>query len=160
MGNMIIRPAEKDDVSLILRFIKELAEYEKMLDEVVATNESLSKWLFEEKKAEVLIGETDNVPIGFALYFNNFSTFLGRPGIYLEDLYVVPAYRGRGYGKAFIKQLAKICIEKGYGRLEWACLDWNKKSIDFYISIGAKPMDEWTVYRITGQTLITLSTKE
>lgn len=149
-----IRFAEEKDISLILRFIKELAIYEKMLNQVVATEELLHHWLFVEKKAEVLIGEEDGCPVGFALFFHNFSTFLGRAGIYLEDLFVLPEFRKKGYGKAFIKRLAEITVERGCGRLEWACLDWNKPSIDFYLSLGAIPMDEWTVYRITGDTLI------
>jgi len=153
VDNFIIRQASIDDVPLILHFIKELANYEQMLDSVVATTESLTEWLFDKQKAEVLIGEVDNAPIGFALYFNNFSTFLGRPGNYLEDLYVIPQQRGKGYGKAFIKHLAKLCLDNGYGRLEWWCLDWNKKSIDFYLSLGAEPMSDWTVYRIAGETL-------
>lgn len=153
MNNFTIRQAIVDDVPLILRFIKELADYEKMLDEVVATKEILTEWIFEKHKADVVIGEVNGEPVGFALYFNNFSTFLGRPGIYLEDIYVIPSERGKGYGKAFIKYLAKLCVENGYGRLEWFCLDWNQKSIDFYLSIGAKPMSEWTIYRVSGEEL-------
>jgi GNAT superfamily N-acetyltransferase len=152
-----IRFAKEQDTELILNFIKALADYEHMLDEVVATKELLHHWLFEEKKAEVLIGEVDNIPVGFALFFHNFSTFLGRAGIYLEDLYVLPEYRGNGFGKAFLKRLAEIAVKRGCGRLEWWCLDWNKPSIDFYLSLGAKPMDEWTVYRITGDTLTNLA---
>ncbi|MDK2941681.1 MAG: hypothetical protein PWP56_1194 [Acetobacterium sp.] len=147
------RMAEKKDVSLILYFIRELASYEKMLDQVVATEALLTEWLFEKKTAEVIFAELDGVAIGFALYFHNFSTFLGQAGLYLEDLYVLPAYRGKGYGKEILKQLAKIAVERGCGRLEWWCLDWNQPSIDFYLSLGAQAMDEWTVYRITGETL-------
>ncbi len=147
------RYAEKKDTALILQFIKDLAEYEKMLDEVVATEELLSEWIFEKNKAEVIFILEQEKEVGFALFFHNFSTFLGRAGIYLEDLYVKPEYRGRGYGKALLKELAKIAEERGCGRLEWWCLDWNKPSIDFYRSLGAVPMDEWTVYRIAGDTL-------
>lgn len=152
-----IRFAENKDTELILKFIKELAEYENMMNEVVATEELLKKWLFEERKAEVLIGEVNGMPIGFALFFHNFSTFLGRAGIYLEDLFVLPMYRDKGYGKSLIKKLAEIAVERGCGRLEWWCLDWNKSSIDFYLSLGAKPMNDWTVYRITDETLINLA---
>lgn len=151
------RYAVESDTRLILNFIKELASYENLLDEVVATEEILNEWLFVKKKAEVLIGEYDNKAIGFALFFHNFSTFLGRAGIYLEDLYVKPEFRGKGHGKAFLKKLASIAIERGCGRLEWWCLDWNKPSIDFYISMGAEPMKDWTVYRIAGDTLNNLA---
>ena len=154
---IIFRNAKESDVSLILRFIKELADYEGLLNEVVATEEILNEWIFKKKSAEVLIGEVDGMPMGFALYFHNFSTFLGRAGIYLEDLYVQPEYRGRGYGKAFLKKLAQIAVEEGCGRLEWWCLDTNKPSIDFYLSLNAEPMDEWTVFRITGDTLTELA---
>ncbi len=154
MSNKIeFRYAEDKDTSLILHFIKELAQYEKMLDEVVATEELLNEWIFEKKKAEVIFAILDGKEIGFALFFHNFSTFLGRSGIYLEDLFVMPEYRGNGYGKDILKQLAKIAIERGCGRLEWWCLDWNKPSIDFYLSLGAEPMKDWTVYRITGSIL-------
>jgi GNAT superfamily N-acetyltransferase len=159
LSDFNIRPATSADVPIILKFIKELAEYEKMLDQVIATEESLDEWIFQKQKAEVLIGEKDGVAIGFALYFYNFSTFLGRSGIYLEDLYVRPLSRGKGFGKAFLKQLAEICVERQCGRLEWCCLDWNKPSIDFYLSIGAEPLKDWTVYRITGETLISLAKK-
>ena len=124
-----------------------------MADQVVATEELLREWIFEKKKAEVLIACEGEKPAGFALFFHNFSTFLGRAGIYLEDLFVFPEYRGRGYGRALLKRLAQITVERGCGRLEWACLDWNKPSIDFYLSLGAVPMEEWTVYRLTGDTL-------
>lgn len=147
------RYADKDDVDKILYFIKELADYAKMLDQVVATKELLTEWLFEKKKAEVIFALEDGEEIGFALFFHNFSTFLGRGGIYLEDLFVKPEFRGKGYGKAFLKKLAQIAVERGCGRLEWACLDWNTSSINFYLSLGAKPMNDWTVYRITGETL-------
>ena len=133
--------------------IQALAEYEKMSDEVVATEDMLREWIFEKKKAEVLLVSEEKVEVGFALFFHSFSTFLGRAGIYLEDLFVLPEYRGRGYGKALLKRLAEITEERGCGRLEWACLDWNKPSIEFYMSLGAKPMDIWTTYRLTGDTL-------
>ena len=157
MDQLNFRFAEKKDVSLILYFIKELAKYEKMLDEVVATEDLLEEWIFEKEKAEVIFAMEGDVEVGFALFFHNFSTFLGRAGIYLEDLYVKPEYRGKGYGKGLLKKLAQIAVERGCGRLEWWCLDWNKPSIDFYLSLGAKPMDEWTVYRITGDTLDKMS---
>ncbi|WP_026496646.1 GNAT family N-acetyltransferase [Butyrivibrio sp. WCD3002] len=153
MQKLSFRSATIEDCKLILFFIKELAIYERMLDEVVATEELLSEWLFEQKKAEVIFACEDGKEIGFALFFHNFSTFLGRAGIYLEDLFVLPEYRGKGYGKAILKELARIAVERKCGRLEWACLDWNKPSIDFYLSMGAVPMDEWTVYRVTGTTL-------
>ncbi|KPI53472.1 GNAT family acetyltransferase [Clostridioides difficile] len=151
------RYAVESDTPLILNFIKELASYENLLDEVIATEEILNEWIFVKKKAEVLIGEYDNEAIGFALFFHNFSTFLGRAGIYLEDLYIKPEFRGKGYGKTFLKKLANIAIERGCGRLEWWCLDSNKPSIDFYLSMGAEPMEDWTVYRIAGDTLNNLA---
>jgi len=151
------RFAAESDVGLILQFIRELADYEKMLPEVVATEELLHEWIFEKQKAEVIFAMADGKEVGFALFFHNFSTFLGRAGIYLEDLYVKPEYRGRGYGKGLLKQLAKIAAARGCGRLEWWCLDWNQPSIGFYLSLGAEPMKDWTVYRITGQTLTDLT---
>jgi len=150
---MEIRFAQKTDVKTILEFIKELATYENLLGEVVATEELLTKWIFDKKKAEVLLLEVDNNVVGFALFFHNFSTFLGRAGIYLEDLFVKKEHRGKGYGKALLKELAKIAVDRGCGRLEWSCLDWNKPSIDFYLSLSAKPMDEWTIYRLQGEEL-------
>ena len=147
------RFAEEKDYKLILTFIKYLAEYEKMADQVVATEELLREWIFEKNKAEVLFACEEGKEVGFALFFHNFSTFLGRAGIYLEDLFVLPEYRGKGYGKALLKRLAKITVERGCGRLEWACLDWNRPSIDFYLSLGAKQMGDWTTYRLTGETL-------
>ena len=153
MENLTFRFAEKEDVSKILYFIRELASYEHMLDEVVATEELLEEWLFEKKKAEVLFAVKDGEEIGFALFFHNFSTFLGRAGIYLEDLYVKPEYRGNGYGKALLQELARIALERGCGRLEWWCLDWNQPSIDFYLAMGAEPMKDWTVYRVAGEAL-------
>ena len=150
---MEFRYAERKDTALILRFIKELAEYEKMLDEVVAEEKTLEEWIFDRQKAEVIFLLEGGKEIGFALFFHNFSTFLGRAGIYLEDLYVQSEYRGKGYGKAILKKLAAIAVERGCGRLEWWCLDWNKPSVDFYLSLGAEPMSDWTVYRIAGDTL-------
>lgn len=147
------RYSSEKDVSTILGFIKELADYEKLSHEVVATEELLYDWLFIRKKAEVIIGEAEGETVGYALFFHNFSTFLGKAGIYLEDLYVSPRFRGKGYGKAFLKNLAKITLERECGRLEWSCLDWNKPSIDFYLSLDAKPLDEWTMYRLTGSAL-------
>ena len=159
-SRMTIQFAAEEDTGLILRFIKELADYEGMLSEVEATEPLLREWIFEKKKAEVLIGLEGGEPVGFALFFHNFSTFLGRAGIYLEDLYVRPEYRGRGCGTAFLKRLAKIAVERGCGRLEWWCLDWNKPSIEFYRSMGAVPMDDWTVYRIAGDQLKMLSERD
>lgn len=153
MDNASFRKATEKDVSLILYFIKLLAEYEKMANEVVATEELLKEWIFEKKKAEVIFAIEQGKEVGFALFFHNFSTFLGRAGIYLEDLFVLPEYRGKGYGKGLLKRLAQIAVERGCGRLEWSCLDWNEPSIEFYLSLGAKKMEEWTVYRLTGDTL-------
>ena len=153
MENISFRFAEEKDVPVILQFIKELADYEKMLDDVVADEALLREWIFEKKKAEVIFALADGKEAGFALFFHNFSTFLGRAGIYLEDLYVKPEYRGKGLGKGLLKQLAKIAVERGCGRLEWSCLDWNKPSIDFYLSLDATPMNDWTVYRLTSETL-------
>ena len=151
---MHIRTATEADVPLILEFIKALAEYERLADRVVATEEIVRKTLFGSPRfAEVLIGEVDGDPAGFALFFHNYSTFLGQPGIYLEDLFVKPHYRGRGYGKALLARLASIARERNCGRVEWAVLNWNKPAIDFYESLGAKPMNEWTVYRLTGKAL-------
>ena len=160
MNNTEIRFASEQDVALILDFIKDLAEYEKMSDLVVADEALLREWIFEKKKAEVLFALEDGKEVGFALFFHNFSTFLGRAGIYLEDLYVKPDYRGHGHGKALIKKLAAIACERGCGRLEWSCLDWNKPSIDFYLSLGAQQMNEWTVYRFEGKSLAALAERE
>lgn len=149
-----IKPASVDDVSLILSFIKELAEYEKLLYEVVATEEILKETLFgENAHAEVIIGYLNQRPISFALFFHNFSTFLGRPGIYLEDLFVKPVARGKGIGQKMLAYLAHLAKARKCGRLEWWVLDWNETAIGFYKRIGAKPMDEWTVYRVTEQAL-------
>jgi len=157
MASCTFRSAVPGDEELILSFIRALAEYEHMADQVVATPEILRECLFEKKKAEVLFAVSAGREVGFALFFHNFSTFLGRAGIYLEDLYVRPECRGRGYGKALLKKLAAIAVERGCGRLEWWCLDWNRPSIDFYLSMGAEPMSDWTVYRIAGDTLTRLA---
>lgn len=152
--NFVIRPATVEDTSLILDFIKELAEYEKLLHEVVTDEATLKNSLFGETPyAKVVIGEYQGKPVSFALYFHNFSTFLGRPGIYLEDLYVQPQMRGKGLGKILLGYLASLAIELNCGRLEWWVLDWNKPAIEFYKSLGAQPMDEWTVNRVTGDAL-------
>jgi GNAT superfamily N-acetyltransferase len=149
-----IKPATIDDVPLILSFIKELAAYEKLIHEVVATEDILRETLFsEDTNAKVIIGYLDQVPVSFALYFYNFSTFLGRPGIYLEDLFVKPEARGNGIGQKMLTYLARLAKSKKCGRLEWWVLDWNESAIGFYKRIGAKAMDEWTVYRVTGQAL-------
>ena len=151
------RTAKKEDTDLILEFIRELAEYEHLLHEVVAEGSVLCKELFEKQGAEVIFALEDGKEVGFALFFHNFSTFLGRRGLYLEDLYVRPAYRGKGYGKALLQKLAAIAVERGCGRMEWWCLDWNHPSIGFYKSLGAEPMSDWTVYRLTGDTLQNLA---
>lgn len=156
---METRYAQRQDVRLILQFIKELAEYEHMLDEVIADEKILEEWIFDKQKAEVIFALEGDKEVGFALFFHNFSTFLGKAGVYLEDLFVRPEYRGKGYGKGLLTKLAQIAVERGCGRLEWSCLDWNKPSIDFYRSMGAVPMDDWTVYRITGETLAALGKK-
>ena len=153
MSQITIRYARESDIPQILQFIRKLANYENMLDDVVATEDLLREWIFEKKKAEVILASENGENVGFALFFHNFSTFLGRAGIYLEDLFVEPEHRGKGVGKALLQRLAQITMERGCGRLEWSCLDWNKPSIDFYLSLGAMPMDQWTVYRLTGDTL-------
>ena len=154
---LTFRFAQEADAPLILQFIRHLAEYEKMLDLVVADEALLADQLFHKKNAEVIFAVEDGVEVGFALFFHNFSTFLGRAGLYLEDLYVLPEYRGRGYGKDLLQKLASIAVERGCGRLEWSCLDWNTPSIDFYKSLGAEPMSDWTVYRVAGETLTALA---
>ena len=153
MNKLEFRFAEENDTALIFQFIKDLAEYENMLDDVVATEELLREWIFQKNMAEVIFAVEDGTEVGFALFFHNFSTFLGRAGIHLEDLYVKPEHRGKGYGKGLLKKLAQIAVERDCGRLEWCCLDWNKPSIDFYLSLGAEPLEEWTIYRLTGNTL-------
>ena len=160
MSRLEFRWAEEKDAALILHFIRALAAYEKLSDQVVATEELLREWIFEKKKAEVIFPLENGVEVGFALFFHNFSTFLGRAGLYLEDLYISPEYRGKGYGKATLQKLAQIAVERGCGRLEWSCLDWNKPSIAFYLSLGAVPMEEWTVYRLTGDTLTQMAAQQ
>jgi len=153
VSNFKMRFAEENDTKLILDFIKELADYEKLLNEVVATEEILYDSLFVQKKAEVIIGEYDGKAMGFALFFHNFSTFLGKSGIYLEDLYIKPEMRGKGLGKIMLSFLGKLAVDRNCGRLEWWCIDWNDPSIKFYKEMGAKPMDEWTVYRVDNSAL-------
>ena len=153
MADCTIRFAAPEDAGFILDFVRGLADYEKLSDQVVATEELLREWIFEKGKAEVLLAEAGGKAVGFALFFHSFSTFLGRAGIYLEDLYVPPEQRGKGYGKALLRRLAQIAVERGCGRLEWSCLDWNRPSIDFYLALGAEPMEGWTVYRMSGETL-------
>lgn len=160
MSRLAFRWAEEKDAALILHFIRALAAYEKLSDQVVATEELLREWIFEKKKAEVLFPLEDGKEVGFALFFHNFSTFLGRAGLYLEDLYISPEYRGKGYGKATLQKLAQIAVTRGCGRLEWSCLDWNKPGIDFYLSLGAVPMEEWTVYRLSGDTLTQMAAQQ
>jgi GNAT superfamily N-acetyltransferase len=158
MADFTIRNATPDDVALILRFIIDLARYEKMEDRVVANEARIRETLFGEKPgAEVLIGEEDGRAVGFALFFHNYSTFLARPGIYLEDLFVEPESRGRGYGKALLAKLAHIAMERECGRVEWAVLDWNTPAIEFYKSLGANAVDEWTIFRLTGPALVSLA---
>ena len=161
MSTCAFRPAAPGDEGLILQFIRALADYENMSDQVVATPELLREWIFEKQKAEVIFAVAEGREVGFALFFHNFSTFLGRAGIYLEDLFVLPGERGKGYGKALLKKLARVAVERGCGRLEWSCLDWNRPSIDFYTKgMRAVPMDEWTVYRLTGETLAEAAKEE
>ena len=158
MSEFLIRSAKSEDVPLVLSFIRQLAEYERLSDACVATEDILRESLFGARPAaEVVIGYEGSEPVGFAVFFHNFSTFLGRAGIYLEDLFVNPDKRGRGYGKALLAHLAKLAVERGCGRLEWSVLDWNEPSIRFYKSLGAIPMDEWTIYRVTGDALTRLS---
>jgi len=153
-----ITPATERDVPLILRLIKDLAEYERMSNEVVATEEGLRATLFGARPAaEVLLGYAGEEPAGFALFFHNFSTFVGKPGLYLEDLFVVPKFRGRGYGKALLARLAQIAIERSCGRFEWTVLDWNEPAIGFYRKLGAVPMEDWTIFRVSGAALETLA---
>ena len=157
MNDVSFRDALQEDVPLILDFIKALAKYEKMSSDVTATPELLEKWLFQERAAEVIFATVDGKEVGFALFFHNFSTFVGKPGLYLEDVFVLPEYRGHGYGKAILRHLASIAKERGCGRMEWSCLDWNTPSIGFYKSLGARPMDEWTVYRLTEDGIAALA---
>ena len=155
----MIREATIDDIPAIAAFIRSLAEYERLTHEVALDVDQLAAHLFGDRRyAEVLIAEDAGEVVGFALYFHNFSTFLGQPGIYLEDLFVIPERRGRGYGKALLAELARIAVERGCGRLEWAVLDWNEPSIAFYRSLGAHAMDDWTTYRLSGEELAALAT--
>ena len=158
MTALSFRDAVREDTPLILSFIRQLAAYEHMSDQVVATEELLEHQLFDLHGAQVLFAVKDGLEVGFALYFFNFSTFLGRSGLYLEDLYVLPEYRGKGFGKSLLQQLARIACDRGCGRMEWWCLDWNRPSIDFYLSLGAEAMSDWTVYRLSGDTLSGLGT--
>jgi GNAT superfamily N-acetyltransferase len=153
-----IRPATEADLGTIEELIRALAAYERLADEVVMETELLRKGLFGERPyAEVLIADVDDEPAGFALFFHNFSTFLGRPGIYLEDLFVKPEHRAKGIGRALLKRLAEIAVERDCGRLEWAVLDWNEPAIGFYKKLGARPNDDWTVFRLTGESLHNLA---
>jgi len=158
MGQEIgFRFAQKRDAALVFRFIKDLAEYEHMSSLVVSTKEMIEEWVFDKKRAEVLFLLVEGKEAGFALFFHNFSTFLGRSGLYLEDLFISPEYRHKGYGKILLRQLATIAVQRDCGRMEWWCLDWHKSSIDFYKSLGAEPMEDWTVYRLTQEKLKKLS---
>jgi GNAT superfamily N-acetyltransferase len=153
MKSFQFRYATEEDAALILEFIKGIATYEKMLDEVVNTEEMIKEVVFGKGHAEVIFALEGEKEVGFALFFHNYSTFVGRAGIHLEDLFVWPEYRGKGYGKALICEVARIAKERGCGRLEWTCLDWNTPSINFYLSLGATPMDEWTIYRLTADQI-------
>lgn len=157
--SVAFRFAERRDTGLILEFIKGLADYEHMSDEVVATEELLEEWVFDKEKAEVLFAVAEGREVGMALFFHNFSTFQGRAGIYLEDLFVWPECRGKGYGKALLIELARITVERGCGRLEWVCLDWNEPSLEFYRSLGAEALPEWTKFRLSGGTLNSVAGK-
>lgn len=157
--NFTIRIATRSDVSIIYNFINELAVYEKMADEMVATKENLEVSLFDKKQAEVLIGEEEGEPVGFALFFHNYSTFLGKAGIYLEDFFVLESYRGKGYGKALFQEVARIATERDCERMEWSCLDWNEPSIQFYQAQGAIPMEGWSIHRLTGEALAKFGNK-
>ena len=157
MAQASYRFATRDDVPVILDLIKQLAEYEKAADQVVATEELLHESLFEQRAAEVLLVEDGERAVGFAVFFTSYSTWLARAGIFLEDLFVLPDERGKGYGKGLLVRLAQIATERGCGRLEWNCLDWNQPSIDFYLSLGAAQMDCWTTYRLEGDTLEALA---
>ena len=152
MSELTFKIAERKDSGLILEYIKKLADYEKRLDEVIATEDAIEKWVFDEKQAEVIFALVDGTPVGFALYFLNFSTYIGNVNMHLEDLFVDPEHRGKGYGKALLKELGKIVIDRKYGRFEWTCLSWNKPSIDFYLSIGAEKKD-WNIFHFTGDAL-------
>jgi GNAT superfamily N-acetyltransferase len=161
VADFVICPAREEDVPLILSFIRELAEYERLSHEVVATEAGLREELFGPRPvAEVVIGCYQETPVGFALFFHNMSTFVGRRGLYLEDLYVRPAYRGRGYGRALLLHVARLAKERGCGRFEWAVLDWNEPAIQFYKKLGAVPMSDWTIFRVTGEALDRLAREE
>ena len=153
MGEISFRSATREDVGKVLYFIKKLAEYQKLGEEAIATEELLLEWLFEKEKAEVIFCLYDGREVGFAVFYHNFSTMLGRGGIHLEDLYVEKEYRGKGCGKALLRKLAAIARERHCGRLEWCCLDWNRRSVEFYLSLGAQPMEGWTTYRLSGEAL-------
>ncbi|MBE6531171.1 MAG: GNAT family N-acetyltransferase [Ruminococcaceae bacterium] len=153
MGDITFRSATREDVGKVLYFIKKLAEYQKLGEEMIATEELLCEWLFEKEKAEVIFCLYDGREVGFAVFYHNFSTMLGRCGIHLEDLYVEKEYRGKGCGKALLRKLAAIARERNCGRLEWCCLDWNRRSVEFYLSLGARPMEGWTTYRLSGEAL-------
>ncbi|MDO5824384.1 GNAT family N-acetyltransferase [Methanobrevibacter sp.] len=152
MSELTFKVAQREDSGLILEYIKKLAEYEKRSDEVIATEKSIEKWIFDEKQAEVIFALEDSEPVGFALFFLSFSTYIGNVNMHLEDLFVDPVHRGKGYGKALLKELGKIVLERNYGRFEWTCLSWNQPSIDFYLSIGAEQKD-WNVFHFTGDAL-------
>jgi GNAT superfamily N-acetyltransferase len=156
-ARILIRPATPGDIPLILQFVRELAEYERLAHEVSATEEQLRATLFGARRiAEVVIANHDDAPAGFAVFFANYSTFLGRPGLYLEDLFVRPEARGNGIGRALLEYLARLTVDRGWGRLEWRVLDWNEPSIAFYRKLGAEPLDDWTVFRVTGSALLRL----
>ena len=156
IAELTFKYAEREDTPLILEFIKKLAEYENRLDEVIATQEELEKWIFDKRQAEVIFALEDGKVIGFALFFLSFSTYLSNVNLHLEDLFINPEYRGKGYGKALLKKLAKIVVDRGYGRFEWTCLSWNQPSIDFYLSLGAQQKD-WNVFHLTGEELLKLA---
>ena len=154
---LTFRTAQPADCGLILRFINDLAVYEKMADDVVATEDLLQEWIFDKQAAEVIFAVTDDKEVGFAVFCRNFSTFVGRAGLYLEDVYIQPEYRGRGIGKAILQELARIAVSRGYGRMEWVCLDWNTPSIEFYRKLGAVALSDWTTYRLAGDALAQLA---
>ena len=160
LAELRLRAATAADVALVLAFIRELAEYERLAHEVVATEDDLARTLFGARpEAEIAIAEWDGVAVGFALFFTSYSTFLGKSGLYLEDLFVRPSHRGRGIGLALLRHLAGLCVERGYGRFEWSVLDWNEPAIRFYRSVGAEPLDEWTRMRVTGDALAALAAR-
>jgi GNAT superfamily N-acetyltransferase len=158
-SKIVVRPAEEKDVPLVFELVQGLAEYERLLDQLAATAEALRRFIFEEKRAEVLIAEYGGHAAGYALFFSTFSTFTGKPGIYIEDLFVKPEFRKKGLGKLLFASVARIALQRDCGRLEWACLDWNTPSIAFYLAQGAQPLFEWTTYRITGDRLKSLAGK-